>query len=73
MLSGERIRPMPKASSNIWHPPLNLHPYPLLVAVRHDDIHKVQVLLQDAKVLCQIDSGPGPNDDRSALYHAVRY
>ena len=70
MLSGERNRPMQKASSNNWHP---LHWHPLLVAVWDGDIHKVQVLLQDPKGLCQIDSGPRPNDNRSALYHAVRY
>ena len=53
-----------------WQPPSHWHS--LLVAVWHNDIQQIQLLLQDSQVLLQIDNGSGFGDNRSALYHAVR-
>jgi hypothetical protein len=52
-------------------------PDSLLVAILHNDIQQLQVLLQDPSRLRQIDDGPGDTgrgfaDERSPLYHAVR-
>ena len=59
------------ACTATWQPPSHWHS--LLVAVWHNDIQHIEILLQDSQVLFQIDNGPHFGDNRSALYHAVRY
>ena len=64
------VVPPTKRLKPSWRPPAQWPP--LLAAVWDNDIHAVQVLLQDPNTVRQIDNGP-IGDDRNALYHAVQY
>ena len=70
--TGTMDPPVAAGSDEDWHGPPP-HWLPLLVATWRNDIQQVQILLQDPAIVQQIDNGPGFGDERSALYHAVRY
>ena len=56
-----------------WPAPEAWHSHPFLVAIWYNDIPHIQRLLRDPSAMLQINDGPRHEDDRSPLYHAVRY
>ena len=69
ILKRTTMQPQPVRST--WAPPE--HWNSLFKAVWSGDIDHLQRLLSDPRTLLQLDNGPGIDDERSPLYHAVQY